>query len=1179
MDIAGDNSGIVSTGDNAINIQLTAPPVRSQYRHQVERIAPLSLTDRSVELAELAAFCLAPTGGYAWWRANAWAGKSALMSTFVLNPPPGAEIVSFFVTARLAAQDDRNAFIDNVLEQLLALLGETVPPLLTASTREAHLLARLSDAAASCQARGQRLVLLVDGLDEDRGAHEHSIAALLPARLPSGLRVVVAGRPNPPIPEDVPSDHPLRDPAIVRTLAPSPMAQAIRREMERDLHRLLTGSATGQDLLGLVTASGGGLTAPDLAEITGLLPWQVKDCIGTVTGRSFSFRDPYFTPEGPAAYLLGHEELQVTAMELLGPSRLAAYRSRIRAWANGYCSLRWPPETPEYLLRGYFRMLAAAQDTAGMLSCVTDIHRQDRLLALSGADADALTEIRTLRNRLASSAAPDLVALTKLAIHRDRLYDRNANIPVELPQAWAALGRFDRAESMARTLAEFHDRVIALSQVAEKLFAAGYRARALTLLSEAEETARFITNSFMQTEALTALVAALVAVGDADRAETMVDAIVDPVARVIGRRTLVESSGAAGDLDRAEAWCESMVSIETEHTLLHQAEAWISLIPVTAAAGDADRLDRLVARVTALVDAHAWEDKENELQVLTSLITALAAAGATGCIAELMRDVEVVAEEIRREGGHPVLLYSEAAGVLVAAHVAAGDPERAAAVAGSMGVQSEKARALAAVARGFAVAGDIGRSLRVLNDAGQAAGEIADDHALMHVAGGFAELGDVRATTRTALSIVDKKTSAAALGRLVMVLAAAGRGELAMQVMTQAEETALDGVGLTTIGHDLALAASVLARAGDVDRARQFIDRADGIVHGMGTEPHEPTVKALTTAAALCGDLDRAERISSQAAGVRKAVDALVGAADGVADAGQGERAIEILDRAVRLVDATSGTQSHEDAMSEVLDQYAKMGQFDRVEALARPERDDEARSHLLSFAATVAVDATDPDHAAGFIPPIARFHKSATTPVTKDMALAALVSAVALAGDVELAEVLFDRVRGGQDNAVIGLARGYAALGALGRAMKLAESCEDHDSRVHAQERVACDAAAAGHIEGAVAIARSLGPPLPQAKALQRITFAVVKAGDLDRAEEVARMIVDQRMRAEALLTVIRARPGVDARAVAEVLTLSTWYVALPEVVATGPGAFEEILAELDSAYPAKFDEGAQRV
>jgi len=61
----------------------------------------------------------------------------------------------FFITARLAAQNDRNAFIENVLEQLLALLGEAMPPLLTDSTSEANLLARLADAAAACRARGQ----------------------------------------------------------------------------------------------------------------------------------------------------------------------------------------------------------------------------------------------------------------------------------------------------------------------------------------------------------------------------------------------------------------------------------------------------------------------------------------------------------------------------------------------------------------------------------------------------------------------------------------------------------------------------------------------------------------------------------------------------------------------------------------------------------------------------------------------------------------------------------------------------------------------------------------------------------------------------------------------------------------------------------------------------------------
>lgn len=103
----------------------------------------------------------------------------------MLNPPPGVRLVSFFITARLAGQNNRSAFIDNLLEQLLALLGETVPPFLTEATREPHLLGLLDTAAQLCRDRGEHLVLLVDGLDEDRGVttgpDAHSIAALLPA--------------------------------------------------------------------------------------------------------------------------------------------------------------------------------------------------------------------------------------------------------------------------------------------------------------------------------------------------------------------------------------------------------------------------------------------------------------------------------------------------------------------------------------------------------------------------------------------------------------------------------------------------------------------------------------------------------------------------------------------------------------------------------------------------------------------------------------------------------------------------------------------------------------------------------------------------------------------------------------------------------------------------------------
>ncbi|WP_372661284.1 hypothetical protein [Amycolatopsis kentuckyensis] len=398
------NSG-VHTGD--VNL-LTGTPVRTRYRRQVKRIAPVRLIGRSAELARLAEFCTAKTtaGTYLWLRAKAWSGKSALTSWFVLHPPAGVRVVSFFVTARLAAQNDRGAFIDNVLEQLLALLDESPPSLLTESNREAHLLGLLAEAAEACERRGERLVLLVDGLDEDRGVHDgpdaHSIAALLPAEPPAGMRVVVTGRPNPPIPSDVPAHHPLRNEATIRPLTPSPEARAIQEETQRELKRLLRGTVAEQDLLGLVAAAGGGLSTADLAELTGWSEWEVDDRLRTVTGRSFTTRDSHFRADGPDVFLLGHEELQVTALTMLGPRRVAGYRDRLHTWAGQYRVRRWPADTPEYLLRGYFRMLQAAGDGQRMTAVAIDPARQDRLRALSGGDAGVLSEITTTQDTIAA---------------------------------------------------------------------------------------------------------------------------------------------------------------------------------------------------------------------------------------------------------------------------------------------------------------------------------------------------------------------------------------------------------------------------------------------------------------------------------------------------------------------------------------------------------------------------------------------------------------------------------------------------------------------------------------------------------------------------------------------------------------------------------------------------------
>jgi len=83
------------------------------------------------------------------------------------------------------------------------------------------------------------------------------------------MRVIVARRPNPPVPDDVPDWHPLRDPGIIRPLEDSPYARNVQRLGRQELQRLLHGTTAEQDLLGLLTAANGGLSGPDLEELTG----------------------------------------------------------------------------------------------------------------------------------------------------------------------------------------------------------------------------------------------------------------------------------------------------------------------------------------------------------------------------------------------------------------------------------------------------------------------------------------------------------------------------------------------------------------------------------------------------------------------------------------------------------------------------------------------------------------------------------------------------------------------------------------------------------------------------------------------------------------------------------------------------------------------------------------------
>jgi hypothetical protein len=552
--------------------------VTTAYLAQLADVAPAHLLDREVELDELVSFC-AGEQPYAWWQAGPWAGKSALLSWFVLHPPAGVEVVSFFITSRLAGQSDSDAFTDALLEQLAALTEEPLHAVLEARVRRGHTLRLLQAAANRCTEAGRRLVLVVDGLDEDTsttsGIDRPSIASLLPRRPPPGVRVLIASRPHPELPHDVPGDHPLRTLAV-RPLSVSSHARGIEIAANNELTRLLKGSPFQREVLGLITACGGGLTQGDLEELTNRPPYELDGLLRGVFGRSIGGRiSPTPALDRPAErmYLFIHETLRETAEQQYGAS-LAGYRDRLHTWAAGYQAWGWPTDTPMYLLRGYFRLLATTGDSARLLACATDRGRHDRMLDLTGGDALALTEITTTTVLIAHQSDPDLSALLRLALARDELAERNNHIPTGLPAVWVALGQPARATALANGITDPTHHVEALCKLIEALVTAGDHDRARTLASDAETATREIADPGPRAQALSRLAATVAAAGDHDRAVRLAREITDPATRSRALSELAAAVAAARDHDRTMALV-SDAETATEEITASDVRAWV----------------------------------------------------------------------------------------------------------------------------------------------------------------------------------------------------------------------------------------------------------------------------------------------------------------------------------------------------------------------------------------------------------------------------------------------------------------------------------------------------------------------------------------------------------------------------------------------------------------------------
>ena len=1084
------------------------------YLEQVRRIAPPVLVGRDEELAELARFCLDPGGGvYAWWQAEAWAGKSALLSSFVLHPPAKVaervRLVSFFVTGRLAAQDTREAFTQVLLEQLADVLGEALPAALPEATREAFLLDLLSRAAAACVAAGIRLVLVVDGLDEDRGTlagpRTHSIAGLLPGSPAHGMRVVVASRSNPPLPDDVPDWHPLRDPGIVRPLSASPYAVDLQRLGNQELRRLLGGSAAEHDVLGLLTAARGGLTARDLEELSGIPLWQVEEILHSTAGRTFTRRAALsWTGTGPETYLLGHEELQAGAMAYLGERRLSAYRDRLHHWAEGYQARRWPRETPEYLLSGYFGLLDASGDLSRMVALTGETARHHRMLALTGGDAAALAEIRTALDRLAADDAPDVVGALDLAYTRDLLTARNAVIPDRLPAVWAILGQISRAEALIDSMATTSTQhAKALARLAQAFAGLGQPERAAQL-------ALTVAIPAQQAEALTHAVVAFFRMGQRQQAAELVN---QAMATVSNSDTyalfsdapkvllwMVETLTRAGQLEEATA-VAGTISYPRDQVkgLLRIAEAF-------ARAGQEQRATALFEQAAVAVESvHDPDWRGDSLADIAGALAGLGWFGQAEAVARSYRNPHVQAP--------PLMRLAEAA-------ARAGADDKAEELAHSVVPADQRTDALALAALRMAIAGRHNRAMRVIGEAKAAAlsivGPGGQAESLARVAEALAGARQQEQAESLARSLPDPVKRADALIRVAAVLVEAGQYEqaerLALSVTNPGQDTTRKHQ------HDQAVArvAEALANAGAHPAARA--------VASSITARHQTGEVAIrvTEIQAGAGQLAEAETTARAIESRSYRAAALAVVAEALAKAGMREAASTMAGEAEAIGRSANSTGLKARFVSKI------------IHALAAADLPEQA-VRVAHRAATATQRHSDPELEARLLSDIAwdiavEGHPEEAARIAGQAEARAFAISRPQDKVHELTRIAQVLLRAGQLDQAI-----RVAWEAEAAAQAITKSAFSHLKSVMLSSIVNV-LSAARQYHHAEEIARSISDPYSRIKAFAYLAEALASAGQFDRgaravwdAEEEAHSIPGAGERVTAFVLVSRAWAGLE--------------------------------------------------
>jgi Trypsin-like peptidase domain len=400
-------------------------------RQALRRIHDAAVVGRGEELARMQEFC-AGEGTLLVWCGQEWAGKTALMSAFVAEPPGNVDVVSFFVNDRSTTERDLSGFLASMGRQLEAVLDSPQGSRLESPGALEGAFWRLAeDAAAASEDRGRRLVILVDGLDEDAalgaGARLRSIAAVFSGPVPSHLRVILATRPYRRVLAEIGHKTDLNR----HDLSPSPLAGESEAQARADIEDALGEDGLALEVLGLLTAARSGLAHTELANLMRQLPGVVlpvlqtslRNCVHSIEIREgdLSSRTVYEFPHASLPDIVGDDEH-------LGRDGVHGYVERIHTWATESTSRGWGDVVPDFLALGYPKMLIETADPPRLLEYALDPDRQEWLRERLGNDLAAVSQLGQAERLNRAAGRPDLGTAVRLAKSRDALRDRSSSL-------------------------------------------------------------------------------------------------------------------------------------------------------------------------------------------------------------------------------------------------------------------------------------------------------------------------------------------------------------------------------------------------------------------------------------------------------------------------------------------------------------------------------------------------------------------------------------------------------------------------------------------------------------------------------------------------------------------------------------------------------------------------------